>query len=346
MELPILRSCRSGLRESTLFLIVLHALAFGFRIDDRIAPTVQLTVDHIINNKYDRAVSLIDSAMTREKDPVLPVLKLAALGMRDVDYEKIVDSTSFFNAFAGATVSIDAWEKLHGISSYSQTLSGMSRIIHLTFYLKQKKYVTSLRKGFDALDQLREAQKMDSSNHDADFFLGLYDYARAELKSRLWWILFWYPGDRRQGIEKVTRCANHGSITDEAAKLSLCDILLQEKRPMDAKKIIDEMKDRYPESRFVLWAEAKYFESRKCFLKAADVYSILASSYAETSSLGEYNYLFTSGRRAHMLLNAERCEEAKKLCDDLLLHENMGSYKEIRKDLEKVSERCRDGTDH
>ncbi len=296
-------------------------------------------VNYIINNQYDSVIRVVDYSMAYDKDPLLPVLKLAALGMRDVDFEKIIDSSLFLSSYQHASSAVSQWEAAEGVSSYSQMCSGMSKIIYASFYLKQKKYFSAIQNGFDGLDKLQAAQNADSTNYETDFFLGLYEYGRAELRSRLWWVLFWYPGNRAQGIARVSRCSQHAMITDEAAKLSLCDMFLQEKRNKEAKKIIDQMKQYYPESRFVLWAEVKYFEAEMLYEAAANVYSRLASSYKK-EKLGEYNFLFTSSRQAQMLYKTRKITNAKQLCYNMLQDTKINKYKELKKETVKLLEQC------
>ena len=296
-------------------------------------------VDYLIKNQYDSAFSSIHSFTAHDNDPLPALLQLAILSMRDVDFEQIIDSTRFLKCYDSASTALSLWEEQQGVSSYTRMLSGMSKAIHAAFYLRQKRYVNAMQNGFAALDQLREAQELDSTNHEVDFFLGLYEYARAELRSRLWWVLFWYPGNREKGIERVRRCSEKAILTGEAAKLSLCDMYIQEKRRKEAKQLIDGLKKKYPESRFVLWAEVKYFEAENDYSAAADTYARLSNLYAG-EQFGVFNTLATSLKQATMLYESGATTEANLLCDKLLANKEISTYKDLKKETIRLSERC------
>ena len=339
MESRIPHSNQLNHLSKAVLLLFISLPLFGFSLPTQKQEFTQHIVDYIINNHYDSAFSIIDDASNNQKDPLFDVFKLVTIGLRDVDFEKTIDSAFFLTTFKKSISSISNWENVHGASSYSHMLSGMSMLIHASFFLKQKKYFSSMQNVFDALDLLKEAQKADSTNYEIDLFLGLYEYARAELRSRLWWVLFWYPGNRQNGINRVVRSAQKAIVIDEAAKLSLCDIYIQEKQYEKAKQYLTQLKKKYPSSRFVLWAEVKYFEAEKDYESAASVYSHLASQY-KIEEMGEYNYIFTKYKQAEMLYRADKLHEVQDICDNLLKNNNVTNYKKLKRDINKLAERC------
>lgn len=297
-------------------------------------------VDYILNNEYDEAFKKLAAETNTNGDPLSALLKLATIGMRDVDYEKTVDSSLFLSTYEKTSQLVDVWEKKHGVSSYSRMLAGMCRAMHATFYLRQKKYFGAMQHGLDAIKMMKEAQELDSSNVEVDFFLGLYEYARAELRSRLWWVLFWYGGDRKHGIQRIARCAKNGVITGKAARLSLCDINLKEKQPDQSKRNIVILKKQYPESRFVLWAEVKYFEEEALYTEAANAYHHLSQQYAAVSEHGTYNELFSLSKMAEMLCKAGEKQRAESVCEKVLHHKKIAGFKKIEKQTKKLLEHC------
>lgn len=310
----------------------------AFNLSSERETIVNRTVNHIMHSNYDSAFHAVDSSELSENDPLPLVLKLAIIGMRDIDFEKIIDSTLFLATYAQASEKVTVWEAENDTTSYSRMLTGVCGAIHASYYLWQKKYFSAMQNGLDALRIMREAQEIDSTNHEVDFFLGLYEFARAELRSRLWWVLFWYPGNRQDGIERVERSASRAKITASAARLSLCDIYIQEKRFEDARTAIELLKNDYPDSRFVWWAEVKYFEALDQYDSAEEVYYLLAQSYS-TEEYGEYNYFYSSSRRAEMLFNAGRYETANTLCDNMLHKKNINQYSKLKKTFKRFWER-------
>ncbi len=341
MKLPTHLLFRS-INHSFPVLIVTFLLTTGIQAFSFPQKEQQLTVkvvNYIINNHYDSAFTAIHRFPQSSGDPLPALLHLAVLGMRDVDFEQIIDSTRFLKSYDSASALLAAWESQKGKSSYTRMLSGMCKAIYAAFYIRQKRYVNAMKNGFSALDDLREAQELDSTNYEVDFFLGLYEYARAELRSRLWWVLFWYPGNRERGIEKVRRCAENAILTGDAAMLSLCDMYIQEKQSEDALKYLNILKKDHPSSRFVLWAEVKYLESRENFSAAAKKYGHLSTLYAH-EQYGTFNTLTTAIKQATMLHKSGNNSEAITICNKLLHSNAIDDYKDLKKETVKLSERC------
>lgn len=312
----------------------------GFTLEGQTLATTQQVADCIINNQYLNAIAIIDTIPEAEKEPLFAVLKLAAIGMRDVDFEKTIDSTLFLSSFKDAEGSINRYAQGKSVSkSYIDMLSGMTKAIHASYYLRQKKYVAAMQNGFDAIALMEKAQEADSLNYEVDFFLGLYEFIRSELRSKLWWVLFWYPGNREEGIRRVERCAENAVITKSAARISLSDMYLQDKKSEKANEVIMQLKTSFPQSRFVMWAEVKYLSAEKNYLRAAQIYNTLSKSY-EKEAFGEYNSLFTATQKAHMLFLAGQTLSAKEQCSNLLENSTLNNYRSLKKEVSKLMEQC------
>ncbi|MBN1759156.1 MAG: hypothetical protein JW863_12600 [Chitinispirillaceae bacterium] len=330
--------------SSAFLVLLLSASTQAFSFPEGKQQLTSKVVNYVIKNQYDSAFSAISTFPVTDKDPLPSLLRLAVLGMRDVDFEQIIDSTRFLACYDSVSRELEAWEQQKGVSSYTRMLSGLCKAMHAAFYLRQKKYMSAMQNGFSALDHLKEAQELDSTNYEVDFFLGLYEYARAELRSRLWWVLFWYPGNRQKGIARVQRCAQQAILTGEAAKLSLCDMYIEEKRSKDAKIVVDVLREKYPDSRFVLWAEVKYFEAEKKYSEAARTYGRLATLY-EVEQFGEFNTLTTRLKQATMLYESDDINTAKSICDKLLSDNKINNYRTIKKETSRLSEKCHEAAD-
>jgi tetratricopeptide (TPR) repeat protein len=320
-----------------LILIVFNTL-FAFNVPSNDTNFVKSVTDHILNCQFDSAIRLTDIHIEQDQsDPLPPVLKLAALGMRDVDLEMTVDSALFLSTYSLAVECIDSYEKKYGLSSYSRTILGFSKTIHSTYFLRRKMYVTALQNGLDALKLLRDAKTLDTTNTDVDFFLGLYDYGKAEMRKRLWWVLFWYPGGKKEGIQKLEQCSKTACMTKNAAKLSLSEIYISEKNNNKALLLIEQLETSFPESRFVYWAKAKYYETNKMYNEAAAVYNQLSLIYSNTEK-GSYNSLFTKNKEAAMCLEAGNKEKAAALCKSILADPAL-LKRDLKKDTEKLLEK-------
>jgi len=300
-------------------------------------------VDNIINCDFQRAFLICDSLKKEfPTDPFPFILKLTAMGMRDIDCEKTIDSSGFINEFLASQALIRSYEQKNGRSSYQLMLDGFSKAMHAAFFLRQKAYFDVLHNGVDAINLLKKAKELDSTNADADFFLGLYDYGKSELKKKLWMVLFWYPGSKKEGIEMLKNCSKNASLTRIAAKLSLSDINIQEKKPELSQEIISELENKYKNSRFVLWAKVKYLESVKNYDSAAAVYEKLSIYYALIPE-GKQNFFVTRNRMAHMLKLSGKDQNAAEICRTLLNDQQFDQFREIKKDTRKLLENLDNG---
>jgi tetratricopeptide (TPR) repeat protein len=279
---------------------------------------VDSSITLMICGSYGRAFSLLDTLdKLDKKDPLAPVLKIFARGLRDLDFERSVDSAGFEKAYQTAMNRLKTYETAHGISSYSLTLTGYAKAGYASYHGRQKRYGGAIQTGLNALDLMRQAQQLDSTETDADFFLGLYDFAKSDLKRRLWWVLFWYPADRERGIKRLERCSKGSGIAVKGAELALADVFLQTERMEKARRCLADLNEQFPQSRFVLWAQARFYELLKEYKQAADIYHQLFLSY-KAEKLGNINALVTGYQQALMLHNAGDNRQAQALCAVLI----------------------------
>ncbi len=321
-----------------IFLLIFSVNTLAFCVPEKeIEFTNKVTFD-IINCRFNHALNLTDSLISTDpENPLASVLKLAALGMRDVDLEMTVDSSLFLKTFSLSVDKINKYEKKHGVSSYSKTMMGFSKAIHSTYFLRRKMYMSALQNGLDALKIMKDAKELDSSNTDVDFFLGLYDYAKAELRTRLWWVMFWYPGGKKEGIEKLISCSKSACITKNAALLSLSDIYVTESDYTQASDLIIKLEQSFPESRFVYWNKAKFLEAKKKYFEAALAYNKLSNSYANTGN-GIYNSLVTRNKEATMYFKCGEREKAATICKAILSDPAL-NRRDLKRDTKKLLER-------
>ncbi|MCX7725648.1 MAG: hypothetical protein N2053_02235 [Chitinispirillaceae bacterium] len=312
---------------------------YAFSIPQNKKSISEKCVEYILATKYDSALLFIEKNEEKEV-PLYFVLKLTVLSMRDVDFETPIDTLFFMKIYNEAIKKCEKYETVNEKSSYSRMLYGTTKAIYAANLLKQKKYFAAVPVGFNAMDLLNEAYKIDSTNYDAEFFLGLYEFALSELRSKLWWVLFWYPGNRANGIKRVRRCAENGIIIGKAALIPLCEMYIQDKKAEEARKIMEEFKKKYPDSRFVLWSEAKYYESQREYNKSAEIFEKLSESY-KREKYGEFNYIFTIFKKAEMNFKNGDKVATSVICKELLKNPSLNKYKDLKKEVEKLYARCK-----
>ena len=303
---------------------------------------VQRCIQAIINGEYTIALSIADSAAAVDSlDPSAPLCRCTALGVKNIDFDSVLDSTAFLRAFSETERRCASHEKTHGTSSYIKTVSGFSRGFLAAYYLRNKLYLSAVRKGFQSLGLLEDAYRLDSLNADPLFLLGLFEYAKGELKQRIGWVLFWYPGSKKTGIERLTTCLTKGHYAAAPAIFALAEMYSREKRPEECLSLIERLARDFPDSRFTLWAQAKYFESQRLFCEAALTYKLLAVSYAAEPA-GRYNSFLMRNLQAHMLLRAGQKKESADSCRSILRETPAGREIPVYHDTEKLLQQIND----
>jgi hypothetical protein len=209
--------------------------------------------------------------------------------MRHLDYDDTSDSNFFETTYETTQLLFKKYEKKLGRTSYLLTAHGFSCFIAAAYKMHHNEYFEGIKLGFEAISFCREAKKIDSANTDIDLILGLYSYARAELKRRFWGIFFWYPGDKRTGIQAIMRASETGQFSSLAAQAALLEINIREAHYERASAGIYQLTARYPHSRFLMWSKAKLYEAQKLHAGSADAYSQLANAY-ETIPSAARNY--------------------------------------------------------
>jgi tetratricopeptide (TPR) repeat protein len=327
---------------NTIFacLFALYCNAAGLTIEPRLKASARESIGYMIDCRYSQAFRIADSLVASDsKEPIGYVLQMFSYGLRILDYNDFNDSIGLLNTYNQASRVIAEYEKVHGRSSFSLTMGGFTKATHASFYLQQKKYFSAISTGLDALSLFSKAKEKDADNYDVDFFLGMYDYAKSELRKKLWMVMFWYPGDKNAGREKLQRCSNGAEISGDAARLSLLDIYIQEAKYSQAEQLIDTLLRQYPGSRFVFWSQAKLFETRKNFDSAADVYGRMALSY-EADPDGVYNGMFTRLRQMDCLIKADKKELAQTIGRAVLARcpeKTKQRYVEVFKKIEAIT---------
>lgn len=312
--------------------------AFSFTLQPQLKKRADTVICMLISGEYAQVITCTDSLMSVDStEPLYPYLHLCALGLRDLDFDHIIDTNAFLASYQKTIKTLNLYEKEHGKTSYSMTLLGFAYASHSSFYLMRKKYFSAIGTGLDAMKIFNEAKESDSTNYDVDLFLGLYNYARGELKKTLWMVLFWYPGSKKQGIRSLESCKNNSLLASEGAKLVLLDIYARESQFEKFKILAGSLFIKYPTSKFLYWSRARYFEALKEYAKAADDYGELAESY-EREKYGDFNSLVTRLKQIELLDKSGQGKEAIRIAREVLDEEKCNVSKrnaKICKDIKR-----------
>lgn len=298
--------------------------------------------DWVINCQFTEALTHVDSLIAAEPTvPLFPVMKVSILGLRDLDLGTAADSALFRKSYESAHHSIKQYEDKNGKDSYSMTMIGFADAMFATYYVHHSQYFSAIDLGMDAIRLFRKVKKIDSQNYDVDFFLGFYNYARGELKKKLWMVLFWQFGKKDKGISSLEICSSRGSILNDPAKMILADVYVQEEMFHKYEKLIVNLENKYPQSRFLMWSRARFYEKKEKYLQAAEVYKKLSNYYKDVFK-GEQNHLKTCLKQLEMLEKSKTHEDTLSHIAQATLDEpyrgEERSIKKLRKKIRKYTE--------
>lgn len=343
---PALVPARVKTRTLIVPIVFLLALrpASAYTLNERHRYVAERVNSLAINCEFDKGLKLVDSLVAANgPDGLMSYMRLSILGLRDMDYDCPPDTGKFLTSYRAAMSQTERKTAIFD-SALTLTIRGSTQATYSAYCLRQKKYSAGIDAGLDALKVLKEAKQIDPNAVDADFVLGLYDCARATLKKRLWWVLFWYPGNSNAGISRLETCAERGTFAAVGARLALIDIYAEEKQIAPARDMLNRLQKTYPASRFVLWSKARLHEGLKEFSQAAAAYGQLADSY-DTIPTARRSAAASRCNQAAMLDRDRRYTESAGICRKLIARfdhdrdpEIKGYVKEAKELLKKAED--------
>ncbi len=301
-----------------VLILMIAATSTGFELPAHKSEAARSVMISIAECKFEQSKAGIDSLISADSsDPLGWMLLLAETSLQQLDYNRPEEPDSFQALYDRTKTVMNDYEKRIGKDSYFLTIKGIMQMIATAYTMHRKKYWSAMKMGFDALDLCKEAKKIDSSNVDADFVIGLYNYARAELKRKFLGILFWYSGDKQSGIRMLDSCRRSAKLIALVADMNLQEIYVKEGMHEKAASGIQRLLAAYPGNRFVLWTKAKSFDARKMPGQAAEVYRALAEPY-KIIPAAKNNYRATRYLEAKRFFEAKNADRAIIACDELV----------------------------
>ncbi len=253
-------------------------LANAYSVPDSLQNEAKEINDLLINCKFKSAQIKVNGLLKKDStQPLYYYLKLAALGLETLDRDEVVKKSEFFSTYEKGMQLLQESEN-SDTDSYLMMLKGFMQTSNSSFKLLSGKYISAVSIGKDGLKSVEKSRELDSSNHDVDYYLGFFSYARGELKNRVP-ILFWLENSSKEGIVELQRCSDKGLFMNRAADMVLVDILVREGELLKGQKMLTTMLKEYPGSRFLFWTESRLHVANGKKKKAAETFMKLSRSY-------------------------------------------------------------------
>ncbi|MGM0444751.1 MAG: hypothetical protein ACQEQV_11265 [Fibrobacterota bacterium] len=280
-----------------ILLLILSSLfvsAAAYEISEKEIHDARQLNRYLVNCEFSRARGFCDSLFAEEEVRRLPLyyyMKVAAMGLESLDRDQVVHRESFYNTYNSGMAVIDSLKTAGERSSDLVMTEGFLTASFFSYLLLDGKYMTAIKYGRGALDTIETAKKLDSSNYDADYYIGFYSLAKGELKNRLRMFLFWMPDGIKNGAESLENCMDSSRFMSSAAAMVLVDVYVRDGSVQKAAPMLDSLQGEFPHSRFLRWTEARLKEQQKDDAGAGQVYENLCRSYLDADYI--HNALVT-----------------------------------------------------
>lgn len=261
--------------------------------------------------RYEEALAVAELVIRNSpQEPNGYFFQAAVLQARMMDYENYAGDEKAFLAATGACRKM-AQQQLRERrnEAWAHFFYG-SAVGYEAFVVgKKKKYFEAFRYGWESIQHLEAALKIDPQLYDAYLGIGTYKYYRSKMSKSLSWLPF-IKDERALGIDMIRTALAKGRYSRTAAINGLSWILMDENRPAEALALIDSALAWYPNSRFFLWGagEAAFRVGR--YESAAAHYQQILASLQNENHLSPYLELAGRARLARAYQATNKMQEA------------------------------------
>ncbi|MGM0461167.1 MAG: tetratricopeptide repeat protein [Fibrobacterota bacterium] len=254
---------------------------YSYVISPREVTMASQINDLLVNCRFSRADHLSDSLLRSAPDNLLYYyMRVAVIGLESLDRNKTVHKDVFDSVYEAGMERIDTVSRT---TSDVVMIEGFLQASYFSFLLLDGQYLRGIRLGRGALETIERSKSMNPRNYDADYFIGFYGFARGEIQNRLRLLLFWLPDATQEGITSLIECMDKSRFMSTAAAMVLADVYIRNGQLEKGKPLLDSLLNEYPDSRFLYWSRARYFDALKENYLAGDVYALLARRYMAAS---------------------------------------------------------------
>jgi len=110
-----------------LVLALFSAASASFQVPPAHRAAADSAIREILECRFENAMRLSEAAYAADaQNPLAAVLHMVAIGMRDVDADRMLDSAAFVRSFERAKAAVDRYESLNGPGSYTAMLRGFT----------------------------------------------------------------------------------------------------------------------------------------------------------------------------------------------------------------------------
>ena len=332
------------------FLYFIICLLFIGRVFPYNDQWIDLVIELTINNKFNRAITIIQEQINTQPDDYKAYFYLAATYQAKMTHYENLNDGQLFNSAINKTIDI-VESKLKSDKVISDSLQadlffylGSAYGYRASFQGETGKWYKAIGSGRKAKKYLDRTITTDSTFYDAYLGIGTYKYWLSSKTKFLIWLPFIGDG-RDEGIELIKKAIDNNCRSKYMAMHQLIFILLNYEKYTEAIPYAELVKEKFPESEFMWMAVAHTYYKNNDFKKAEPAYVKLlqlAASGEEPNSSHIVKYRY---KLVYIYFEQERYSECYKECKKVIaLSDNKLLSKKAKNDLEKtrdILEKCR-----
>ena len=256
---------------------------------DEIDRLIMLSIEQSIVHEYDSAIAAASRLIEMEPDSPVGYFFMAGVYSSMIsDYEDELWNEDFHHYSQLAVKKAQRLIENGNSDVWNYFYLGGSKGYISFQNLRTDRLFSALGHGMSAIKNLNKAVELDSTLYDAYLGIGNYKYWVSRKTQFVKWVPF--ISDRREeGIADIYIAMWKGKYSGDSAASTLGWILLDEKKYDKALEVISEQIDKYPESRFFMYIQAKALFGLERNNESIEVYSRLLDSVRKAEFNNHFN---------------------------------------------------------
>jgi hypothetical protein len=257
-----------------------------------------------------------------------------------MDYESY-QQEDLFKALLDTTISLskdklkkdktDAWAYFYLGSAYGYLALNKA---------KQDNFLEAFQYTRYSVNALEKSIKLDSTLYDACLGIGMFKYYQGRFSKYLSWMPF-VNDERQAGIAMIKKAMTKSKFSQYSALNSLCWILIEEERYVEADSLLTQAIAEFPESRLFLWAAAKLAREQQNWHDTISYYKRILILFEEENISSPYNELGCYQGISESFVELEDFENAGLMCNKIAgIHFTKDQERAFEKKLKKAEKHC------
>ncbi|MFH0920363.1 MAG: hypothetical protein V1913_08365 [Fibrobacterota bacterium] len=298
-------------------------------------PVIDSGIAFSLSQQYTECLRLFGRHSIGEPACVLsPFYRLMTYEAMMIDYESVEWEPVYDSLSRQCETLLRAEIARDKNDAWAHYFLGTLSVTRAAHALRFSHYLNFTAEVVKGIQLLKKAAALDSTLADACLYLGLYQYARAELFS-------WLPllGDEKnEAVEEIEKAAAHASFSREVAIQVLVGIYGRNGEFGRAAALAAAFKTRYPDNRAIYWLLGNAYLSKKEYREAKKEFLALRPLLRGIPRQYPYNDVSLDATLARIHFELGETDSCIARCNSVLARS--GDDKRIR-ELQTMTERLR-----